>query len=144
MLSLSISRIIDGAMARSALRASLGQPACEVLSRDNNAALRRTVRDVLAHAFLCLADIVQATNLATVDPATDDIITLELKVRPALEQTLLPLLESLATSGLLAAAYGRDGIASGDDADSRRALDTLVAAASLAVEAMPPRLQRSA
>lgn len=143
MLSISISRIIDCAMARTALRSAVGpSPECKILSRDNMPALRRVVRDVLATAFMRINNVLLATNIATFDPAADDIVTIELNVEPVIEHTLLPLLESLATSGLLAVVYGQTGFASSDEADARKSLDQLAAVASLTT--MPQRIQRSA
>lgn len=129
-------------MARSALRAAIGEGSPQVLSRDNMPALRRAVRDVLAQSFLRLNGLITATNISAIDPATDDIVTLEIAARPAFESTLLPVLEGLATSGLLALAYGQAGIATNDEADTNRILTTL--AALTTVTAPPPRIRRGA
>lgn len=146
MISISLTRIVEGVMARSALHMATGaRGAKNILSRDNIPALRRAALDVAAHALLELAPVLTETNIKGVDAANDDIITAALDVPAALECALQPLLESMVTAGVLGAAYdaaGADGAPF--SAESAEALGRLCSLVALGRPASVGRLRRGA
>ncbi len=107
MIGISISSVLDGIYAGSALRRSKGGDVPELLTRRHDAILRRTARDVMARIFISLVPYVADSNVADLG-ADDDIITIEFASEPAHAGVLKAELEALLTAGILAAAGAGD------------------------------------
>lgn len=75
-IGISITRILDGIYAASALRNATDERRA-ILSRDNSAALRRVAADAAAFCALHFAAYIASTNLTGFNPADDDIITID-------------------------------------------------------------------
>lgn len=146
MISVSLTRIVEGVMARSALLYAAGNRSGKnILGRDNIPALRRAAIDVLAHALLELAPVLADTNIKDVDAADNDIITASLRVAPALECALQPQLESMVVAGVLAAAYGAAGAdATAFEAETDGRLARICTLAALGAPTAVGRLRRGA
>ena len=106
MISVSLSAIVDGALARTALYRTLNpNTASTILCHDDAPALRRTARDVLARCAMSLAPMIKNCNIDTVDIESDDTIEFDLNIASSNEGIVRCLLESAATSGVLATAF---------------------------------------
>ncbi len=106
MVSVSISKIVEGVLALSALRCTTNRGSRpEMLNRDNEPALRRTTRDILARLVLRLLPIVVNTDLAETDTEEKDIVTIEFDIPATAEKAVCAALEAAVTNGLLATAY---------------------------------------
>lgn len=108
MISISVSRICDGVLAVSALRAAgSGSARPSILGRDDEAALHRCARDVVAYCLAQLLPVIKSTNFGKANAAEEDIITVEFDIRPPIEEAARAAFEAAVTAGLLATAYAR-------------------------------------
>lgn len=127
MLSLSLRRIVDCAYAVSALRCHThGTDRPAVLSRDNEAALRRAALVAVSSCLLRLVHVLKRTNIAGFDPDADDVVEIVFRDGVAEPPELRPALESAAAAGILSIAYGDAG--SDEACHFERAFDDAVAA----------------
>jgi len=131
MISLSLERIAEGAMAISALRAHThAGERPQLLENDNLPALRRVAVDLLAQCLLRVADMVKSTNIDQIDPSTDDTVTIELAIRANTEGCAQRAIEAAVTAALLSMAYGSIDSAVADS-DYREMLTNMAVVAAL-------------
>lgn len=103
MIHISLSHIADGALAASALQSSTAKT--HLLNRDDIPALRRTACDILATCLLAIAPMVLETDIDTIDPTTDDVVTIQLNINPRHEPAARRAIEAAATAALLGGSH---------------------------------------
>lgn len=144
MISLSLERICEGAMAVSALRvATYAAKRPTLLEKENLPALKRVATDLVAQCLLRIADMVQDTNADTIDPDSEDTVTVELAIRTNTEGCAQRAIEAAVTAALLSTAYGNTDAAVAS-ADYREMMTNMAVVSALRLRVYPRTIRPSA
>lgn len=130
MIAVSLNSIVRTAMALSALRK---KP--QLLQSTDEPALRQLAASKIAECLLPIARMVLATNIDTVDPEADDVVTLELAVRPGAEPVAAKAIEKAAVAAMM---QDLDGNSATEDLRELRANLHVIAL----LQSKPPLLKR--